>query len=115
MLYVAIANFGANGSFYLDGKLIGTGSLRYSWNYWLQLASASAHVSPPSNAANAAVDVSVAYQWDRLLTVGEIKKISVDSLAPFRRKQRVSVAVPAAVAPSATYHPLRSLAHPLEQ
>ena len=115
MWHVAIANFGANGSFYLDGKLIGTGSLRYSWNYWLQLASASAHVSPPSNAANAAVDVSVAYQWDRLLTVGEIKKISVDSLAPFRRKQRVSVAVPAAVAPSATYHPLRSLAHPLEQ
>jgi hypothetical protein len=114
--HVAIANFGANGSFYLDGKLIGTGSLRFSWNYWLQLASASAHVSPPSNSANAAVDVSVAYQWDRLLTAGEIKKISVDSLAPFRKKQRVSVAVPAAVpTPSATYHPLRSLAHPLEQ
>ena len=113
--HVAIANFGANGSFYLDGKLIGTGSLNSSWSYWLQLASAAAHVTPPANSANAAVDVSVAYQWDRLLTAGEIKKISIDSLAPFRKKQRLSVAVPAAVAPSATYHPLRSLAHPLEQ
>lgn len=93
--HVAIANFGANGSFYLDGKLIGTGSLNSSWSYWLQLASAAAHISPPANGANAAVDVSVAYQWNRLLTASEIKKISVDSLAPFRKKQRVSVAVPA--------------------
>jgi hypothetical protein len=114
--HVAIANFGANGSFYLDGKLIGSGNLNSSWFYWLQLASASANPTPPSNAANASVDVSVAYQWDRLLTAGEIKKISVDSLAPFRKKQRLTVAVPAAVpTPSATYHPLRSLAHPLEQ
>ena len=53
--------------------------------------------------------------WGRALSDAEIKQLYVDSLAPFRRKQRVSVAVPAAVAPSATYHPLRSLAHPLEQ
>ena len=53
--------------------------------------------------------------YNRALSPSEIKQLYVDSLAPFRRKQRVSVAVPAAVAPSATYHPLRSLAHPLEQ
>ena len=53
--------------------------------------------------------------YNRALSPQEIKHLYVDSLAPFRRKQRVSVAVPAAVAPSATYHPLRSLAHPLEQ
>lgn len=53
--------------------------------------------------------------YNRALSPTEIKQLYVDSLAPFRRKQRVSVAVPAAVAPSATYHPLRSLAHPLEQ
>jgi len=53
--------------------------------------------------------------WNRVLSPTEIKQLYVDSLAPFRKKQRVSVAVPAAVAPSATYHPLRSLAHPLEQ
>jgi hypothetical protein len=52
---------------------------------------------------------------NRALSPQEIKQLYVDSLAPFRRKQRVSVRVPAAVAPSATYHPLRSLAHPLEQ
>ncbi len=52
---------------------------------------------------------------NRALSPQEIKQLYVDSLAPFRKKQRVSVAVPAAVAPSATYHPLRSLAHPLEQ
>jgi hypothetical protein len=52
---------------------------------------------------------------NRVLSPQEIKHLYVDSLAPFRKKQRVSVAVPAAVAPSATYHPLRSLAHPLEQ
>lgn len=113
--HVAIANFGTDGSFYLDGKLIGTGTLNSSWTYWLQLASASAHVNPPANSANAAVDVSVAYQWNRLLTASEIKNISVDSLAPFRKKQRVSVAVPGAVTPTTAYHPLRSLAHPLEQ
>ena len=114
--HIAVANFSSNGGFYLDGKLIGTGNLNSSWNYWLQLASASAHVSPPGNSANANVDVSVAYRWDRLLTASEIKKISVDSLAPFRNKQRVCVAVPADTpTPSATYHPLRSLAHPLEQ
>lgn len=95
--HVAIANFGTDGSFYLDGKLIGTGTLNYSWNYWLQLASASAHLTPPENSANAAVDVSVAYQWNRLLTASEIKKLSTDSLAPFRKKQRVSVAVPAGI------------------
>ncbi len=53
--------------------------------------------------------------YNRALSPSEIKQLYVESLAPFRRKQRVSVAVPAAVAPSATYHPLRSLAHPLEQ
>ena len=54
--------------------------------------------------------------WGRALSDAEIKQLYVDSLAPFRRKRRVSVAVPAAVpTPSATYHPLRSLAHPLEQ
>jgi len=53
--------------------------------------------------------------YNRALSPSEIKQLYVDSLAPFRRKQRLSVAVPAAVAPSATYHPLRSLAHPLEQ
>lgn len=53
---------------------------------------------------------------NRALSPSEIKQLYVDSLAPFRRKQRVSVAVPAATpTPSATYHPLRSLAHPLEQ
>jgi hypothetical protein len=52
---------------------------------------------------------------NRALSPTEIKQLYVDSLAPFRRKQRVSVAIPAAVTPSATYHPLRSLAHPLEQ
>ena len=52
---------------------------------------------------------------NRALSPQEIQTLYVDSLAPFRKKQRVSVAVPAAVAPSATYHPLRSLAHPLEQ
>ena len=51
----------------------------------------------------------------RQLSPQEIKHLHVDSLAPFRKKKRVSVAVPAAVTPSATYHPLRSLAHPLEQ
>ena len=54
--------------------------------------------------------------YNRTLSPSEIKHLYVDSLAPFRKKQRVSVAVPAAVpTPSATYHPLRSLAHPLEQ
>jgi hypothetical protein len=54
--------------------------------------------------------------YHRVLSPQEIKQLYVDSLAPFRKKQRVSVAVPAAVpTPSATYHPLRSLAHPLEQ
>ena len=53
--------------------------------------------------------------YNRALSPTEIKQLYVDSLAPFRKKQRVSVAVPAAVTPSATYHPLRSLAHPLEQ
>ena len=53
--------------------------------------------------------------YNRVLSPSEIKQLYVDSLAPFRKKQRVSVAVPAAVAPSATSHPLRSLAHPLEQ
>ena len=53
--------------------------------------------------------------YKRAISDTEIKHLYVDSLAPFRKKQRVSVAVPAAVAPSATYHPLRSLAHPLEQ
>ena len=54
--------------------------------------------------------------YNRVLSPSEIKHLYVDSLAPFRKKQRVSVAVPAAVpTPSATYHPLRSLAHPLEQ
>jgi len=54
--------------------------------------------------------------YNRVLSPTEIKQLYVDSLAPFRKKQRVSVAVPAAVpTPSATYHPLRSLAHPLEQ
>jgi hypothetical protein len=56
------------------------------------------------------------YIWSRALTASEYKKLHRDPLAPFRKKQRVSVAVPAAVpTPSATYHPLRSLAHPLEQ
>ena len=54
--------------------------------------------------------------YNRALSPTEIKQLYVDSLAPFRRKQRVSVAVTAATpTPSATYHPLRSLAHPLEQ
>jgi len=54
--------------------------------------------------------------YNRALSPTEIKQLYVDSLAPFRRKQRLTVAVPAAVpTPSATYHPLRSLAHPLEQ
>ena len=60
-------------------------------------------------------DISNVSAYNRALSPSEIKQLYVDSLAPFRRKQRVSVAVPAAVAPSATYHPLRSLAHPLEQ
>jgi len=60
-------------------------------------------------------DVSNLSIYNRALSPSEIKQLYVDSLAPFRKKQRVSVAVPAAVAPSATYHPLRSLAHPLEQ
>jgi hypothetical protein len=60
-------------------------------------------------------DISDLLVYKKLLSPSEIKHLYVDSLAPFRRKQRVSVAVPAAVAPSATYHPLRSLAHPLEQ
>jgi len=59
--------------------------------------------------------ISAQMVYSRVLSVSEIKQLYVDSLAPFRKKQRVSVAVPAAVAPSATYHPLRSLAHPLEQ
>lgn len=59
--------------------------------------------------------VSSASIYNRALSPQEIKHLYVDSLAPFRKKQRVSVAVPAAVTPSATYHPLRSLAHPLEQ
>ena len=54
--------------------------------------------------------------YNRALSSTEIKQLYVDSLAPFRKKQRVSVAVPADTpTPSATYHPLRSLAHPLEQ
>jgi hypothetical protein len=61
-------------------------------------------------------EMSSTFVYDRVLSSTEIKQLQVDSLAPFRRKQRVSVAVPAAVpTPSATYHPLRSLAHPLEQ
>jgi hypothetical protein len=84
--HIAIANFSSNGAFYLDGKLIGTGTLNSAWTYWLQLASASAHVSPPSNSGNADVDVRVAYQWNRLLSVGEIKKLSVNVLAPFEMK-----------------------------
>ncbi len=60
--------------------------------------------------------VSSQLVYNRVLSSQEIKQLYVDSLAPFRRKQRVSVAVPAATpTPSATYHPLRSLAHPLEQ
>jgi hypothetical protein len=60
--------------------------------------------------------ISAQMVYNRALSPQEIKQLYVDSLAPFRRKQRVSVAVPAAVpTPSATYHPLRSLAHPLEQ
>ena len=54
--------------------------------------------------------------YKRAISDAEIKQLYVDSLAPFRRKQRVSVVVPADTpTPSATYHPLRSLAHPLEQ
>ena len=60
-------------------------------------------------------NIGSTFAYNRALTPQEIKQLYVDSLAPFRKKQRVSVAVPAAVAPSATYHPLRSLAHPLEQ
>lgn len=53
--------------------------------------------------------------YNRALSHTEIKQLYVDSLAPFRKKQRVSVAVPGAVTPTTAYHPLRSLAHPLEQ
>ncbi len=53
--------------------------------------------------------------YNRALSPQEIKQLYVDSLAPFRKKQRVSVAVPGAVTPTTAYHPLRSLAHPLEQ
>lgn len=53
--------------------------------------------------------------YNRALSPTEIKQLYVDSLAPFRKKQRVSVAVPGAVTPTTAYHPLRSLAHPLEQ
>jgi hypothetical protein len=61
-------------------------------------------------------DIGSVVLHNRALSPSEIKQLYVDSLAPFRKKQRVSVAVPAAVpTPSATYHPLRSLAHPLEQ
>jgi hypothetical protein len=61
-------------------------------------------------------DISNVSAYNRALSPSEIKHLYIDSLAPFRKKQRVSVAVPAAVpTPSATYHPLRSLAHPLEQ
>ena len=35
--------------------------------------------------------------WNRALSDAEIKQLYVDSLAPFRRKQRVSVAVPAGI------------------
>ena len=59
--------------------------------------------------------VSSASIYNRALSPTEIKQLYVDSLAPFRKKQRVSVAVPGAVAPTTAYHPLRSLAHPLEQ
>jgi hypothetical protein len=69
----------------------------------------------PNTAASVNGQISSASIYNRALSPSEIKQLYVDSLAPFRRKQRVSVAVPAAVAPSATYHPLRSLAHPLEQ
>jgi hypothetical protein len=52
--------------------------------------------------------------YNRALSPQEIKQLYVDSLAPFRTKKRTVVRVPAAI-PAATYHPLRSLAHPLEQ
>ena len=60
-------------------------------------------------------NVSSVSVHNRALSPSEIKQLYVDSLAPFRKKQRVSVAVPGAVTPTTAYHPLRSLAHPLEQ
>lgn len=52
---------------------------------------------------------------NRALSPTEIKQLYLNPAAPFQKKTPTVVSVTAAVTPSATYHPLRSLAHPLEQ
>jgi hypothetical protein len=113
---VTVAHNGNDVVFYFDGKQNTTGNGT--------IINSTSGIMIGAN-ISAGSDVAVAQFWsgnigqisiyNRALSPSEIKHLYVDSLAPFRRKQRVSVAVPAAVAPSATYHPLRSLAHPLEQ
>jgi hypothetical protein len=104
-------------STYVDGKVgnvKSAGSPYTAGNAYLSIGTILFFSNTsPLDPANACISNTSIY--NRALSPSEIKQLYVDSLAPFRRKQRVSVAVPAAVAPSATYHPLRSLAHPLEQ
>jgi len=100
-------------SCYKNGKKVGSISAQFSFSTASGSLRIGSHASGAANFFNGVV--SSTYIYNRALSPQEIKQLYVDSLAPFRKKQRVSVAVPAAVAPSATYHPLRSLAHPLEQ
>ena len=97
-----------NGSF-LASNNSGSGNLNFGTTFTL----GNQDLRPGGSTWNGGITNVKLY--NRAISPTEIKHLYVDSLAPFRRKQRVSVAVPAAVAPSATYHPLRSLAHPLEQ
>ena len=110
---------GTYAGIYFDGKEIpvsvyqaNSGSFS---NPALDIWLGAPNINGSTNGAGLLGDLGHVCIYDRILSPTEIKQLYVDSLAPFRKKQRVSVAVPAAVAPSATYHPLRSLAHPLEQ
>jgi hypothetical protein len=104
---------GTNAHIYYDGIAVASGTMsvipQVSTQYPIQYGRANRSTEIWSG------KIGQTLAYNRALSPQEIKQLYVDSLAPFRRKQRVSVAVPAAVAPSATYHPLRSLAHPLEQ
>ena len=115
----AFVRLGSYATIFFDGKQVpvsvyqaNSGSFSEpALDIWL----GAPNVNGSTNGAGLAGSLGHAAVYDRILSPTEIKQLYVDSLAPFRKKQRVSVAVPAAVAPSATYHPLRSLAHPLEQ
>ncbi len=102
---------------YQDGRFLGSGYQSTS-GFLSSSPIANFHIGSQDTTGFRAFDGSISNTsiYNRALSPTEIKQLYVDSLAPFRRKQRVSVAVPAATpTPSATYHPLRSLAHPLEQ